>query len=163
MIELFAALEASWLGVLVRDSTWLFPVLETLHFAGMALLIGVIVIIDLRVLGFARGLPVGPLHRFLPLGLFGFGLNVATGLAMLASDPMSYWEVSPFRFKMLLILLAGINAVWFWVAMLPDAKQWGTGAQASRVAKLSSLASLVFWTGVIGSARFIAFWGTGPL
>jgi hypothetical protein len=152
-----------WLGALVRDVGWLFPIFEGVHFAGMALLIGVIGVIDLRVLGFARGLPLGPLHRYLPLAFVGFGLNAVTGVAMFATDPRSYWEVPSFRFKMLLILLAGLNAIWFWVAILRYVDEWGSGVETTRMAKIISAASLLFWFGVIVAGRFIAFAGNDTL
>jgi hypothetical protein len=156
-------LRDSWLGVLMRDIPWLFPTFEGLHFVGMALLFGVIGIIDVRILGFAKGLPVGPLHRLLPLAFAGFALNVVTGIAFLASDPYSYIVVPAFRFKMLLILLAGANAVWFWVSILKQVDEWGPEANASSLAKVISAASLCFWVGVITAGRFIAFAGTGTL
>ena len=80
----------SALGDLMRDVTWMYWVFQAIHFTGMALLIGVIGIIDLRVLGFARGLPLGPLHRFIPLALFGFALNLFTGIGFFTSDPNSF-------------------------------------------------------------------------
>jgi hypothetical protein len=163
MQAFFEWLGQSWLGQLMREVPWLFPVCEGLHFVGMALLLGVIGIIDLRVLGFAKGLPVGPLHRLLPLAFFGFGLNVVTGIGFVASDPNAYLIVPVFRFKMLLILLAGANALWFWVAILKRVDEWGAGANASALAKTISLASLLFWTGVVTAGRFIAFSGTGTL
>jgi hypothetical protein len=156
-------LHTSWLGQLMRDVPWLFPTFEGLHFVGMALLLGSIGIIDLRILGFAKGLPIGPLHRLLPLAFFGFALNVITGIAFVCSDPQSYWIVPAFRFKMLLILLAGANAIWFWIAILKHVDEWGPDVDASRTAKIISAASLLFWTGVVTGGRFIAFGGTGTL
>ena len=153
----------SWLGQVMRDVPWLFPTCEGLHFVGMALLLGTIGVIDLRILGFAKGLPIGPLHRLLPLAFFGFALNVVTGIAFVCSDPDSYWIVPAFRFKLLLILLAGANAVWFWVSILKQVDEWGPDADASRLAKIISAASLLFWTGVVTAGRFIAFAGTGTL
>jgi hypothetical protein len=153
----------SWLGVTMREVPWLFPTFEGLHFLGMALLLGVITIIDLRILGFAKGLPVGPLHRLLPLAFLGFAINVVTGAGFFASDPAAYVFVPAFRIKMLLILLAGANAIWFWLAVLSDVDDWGAGVKASPLAKLISLASLLFWVAVVTAGRFIAFSGTGTL
>ena len=156
-------LHTSWLGQVMRDVPWLFPTFEGLHFVGMALLLGSIGIIDVRILGFAKGLPVGPLHRLLPLAFVGFGLNVITGIAFVCSDPQSYWIVPAFRFKLLLILLAGANALWFWISILQHVDEWGPDAEASRQAKIISAASLLFWVGVVTAGRFIAFGGTGTL
>src|SRR4029078_4191686 len=105
------ALDDSWLGHIMRDVPWLFPTCEGLHFVGMSLLLGTIGVIDLRVLGFFKGLRICPLHLMLPLAFFGFAINVATGVAFVCSDPDSYWIVGAFRLKMVLILLAGANAL----------------------------------------------------
>jgi hypothetical protein len=150
-------------GHLMRDSTFMFPLFQGLHFIGMTLLWGVIGIIDLRVLGFAKGLPVGPLHKFLPLAFLGFGINLITGIGFFCSDPAVYMAVNFFRWKMLLILLAGLNAVWFWVSVLPHVDEWGPGVDASPLAKVISLASLIFWVGVSLLGRFIAFSGLATL
>jgi hypothetical protein len=90
-------------------------------------------------------------------------LNVITGIGFVASDPMSYWVVPAFRFKMLLIMLAGLNALWFWISVLPKVAAWGPGEDASPLAKKISMASLLLWVGVITAGRFIAFAGTGTL
>jgi hypothetical protein len=156
-------LQASWYGQVMRDVPWLFPIFEGLHFVGMALLFGSIALIDLRVLGFAKGLPLGPLHRLLPLAFGGFALNLITGIGFFASDPQSYAIVPAFKFKMLLILLAGLNALVFWIAILPKVHDWNADVEASRLAKGISLASLLLWVGVITAGRFIAFAGTGTL
>jgi len=157
------ALHDSWLGHIMRDVPWLFPTCEGLHFVGMSLLLGTIGVIDLRVLGFFKGLPIGPLHRMLPLAFFGFALNVATGVGFVCSDPDSYWIVGAFRLKMVLIMLAGLNALWFWLVVLKHVDEWGPDADASRLAKVISAISLLFWVGVVTVDSLIEFSGTGTL
>jgi hypothetical protein len=149
----------TWLGHLARDVFWIFPAGEALHFIGMALLIGVVGVIDLRVLGVARGLPIGALHRLLPWAFFGFALNVLTGLTFFAGDPHAFASNAAFRLKMLLILLAGLNALWFRLSVFIDVEKWGPGIDASRLAKVISAVSLFFWGAVITCARFIPFIG----
>src|ERR1019366_9751464 len=73
-------IKQTWIGEFVRNSTWAFPTLQSLHFIGMSLLIGIVGAIDLRVLGVARAVPLGPLHRLLPLAFIGFGINLTTGI-----------------------------------------------------------------------------------
>lgn len=164
MLQTFMTwLQASWYGQVMRDVPWLFPTFEGLHFVGMSLLFGIIALIDLRVLGFAKGLPLGPLHKLLPLAIAGFVVNVITGIGFVASDPHSYFVVPAFKLKMLLILLAGANAIWFWISALPKTDDWGAGVDASATAKVISLVSLVLWVGIIAAGRFIAFAGTGTL
>ncbi len=144
-------------GAFVRDSVWAFPVLQSLHFIGMTLLIGVVGIIDLRVLGLARALPLRPLHRLLPLAFFGFGINLITGMMFFSHDPYVYAFNASFRLKMLLILLAGLNALWFRLGVFLDLEKWGPGIEASPLAKGISALSILIWVGVITAGRFIAF------
>ncbi len=144
-------------GVFVRDSTWAFPALQSLHFIGMTLLVGVVGVIDLRVLGVARGLPIHPLHRFLPLAFVGFGINFVTGLMFFSHDPYVYAFNTSFRLKMLLIVVAGLNALWFRLGVFIDVDKWGPDIEASRLAKIISALSILIWFAVITAGRFIAF------
>jgi hypothetical protein len=150
-------------GALMRDVPWMFPTFQALHLMGMVLLIGVIGLIDLRVLGFAKSLPLAPLHRLIPLALFGFVVNLITGIGFFASEPYSFAVVWAFRIKMLLLLLAGLNALWFRISITPLVHAWGAGAEATRLAKFISLVSLIFWIAIVFAGRFIAFEGTGSL
>jgi len=148
-------------GEFVRNSTWAFPTLQSLHFIGMTMLIGVVGAIDLRVLGVARGLPIHPLHRLLPLAFIGFGINLLTGLMFFAHDPFVYAYNMSFRIKMLLILVAGLNALWFQLGVFIDVDKWEPGIEASRLAKVISALSLLIWFAVITAGRFIAFTPSG--
>jgi hypothetical protein len=144
-------------GTFFRVNDWTFQALQSLHFVGMSLLIGSVGAIDLRVLGVARAVPLVQLHRFLPLAFIGFGINLITGILFLFNDPFTYVFNSSFRFKMLLILLSGLNALWFRVGVFLDLEKWGPGIDTSRLAKAISALSLLLWLGVIACGRFIAF------
>ncbi len=149
----------TWLGHLARDVFWVFPAGEALHFIGMSLLIGVVGVLDLRILGVAKGLPIAALHRLLPLSFVGFGLNLLTGMTFFAGDPHAFASNAAFRIKMLLILLAGLNALWFEMSVFIDVKKWGPGVEASTLAKVISGISLFLWAAVITCARLIPFIG----
>ncbi len=144
-------------GEFVRSSSWAFPTLQSLHFIGMTMLIGIVGAIDLRVLGVARGLPIHPLHRLLPVAFIGFGINLITGLMFFAHDPYVYAYNISFRIKVLLILIAGLNALWFRLGVFIDVDKWGPGIEASRLAKVISALSLLLWFAVITAGRYIAF------
>jgi hypothetical protein len=154
---LLAWFKETAVGEFVRDSTWAFPTLQSLHFIGMSLLIGIVGAIDLRVLGVARAVPLGPLHRFLPLAFIGFGINAVTGFCFFCHDPWVYAFNVAFRAKMFLILLSGLNALWFRLGVFIDVEKWGPGIEASKLAKVISGASLLIWIGVITAGRYIAF------
>lgn len=145
------------IGAWVRNSAWAFPFLQSWHFIGMTMLLGVVGAIDLRVLGVARAVPLAPLHRFLPLAFIGFGINLITGICFFCHDPWVYAFNISFRIKMLLILLAGLNALWFRLGVFLDLEHWGPGIEASRLAKVISGVSIVIWLAVITAGRYIAF------
>ncbi|HTT06407.1 MAG TPA: hypothetical protein VMF64_14090 [Steroidobacteraceae bacterium] len=144
-------------GQWVRNSAWAFPFLQSWHFIGMTMLIGPLFALDLRVLGVARAVPLAPLHRFLPLVFVGFGINLATGICFFCHDPRVYAYNISFRIKMLLILLAALNALWFRLGVFLDLERWGPGIEASRLAKVISALSIVIWLAVITAGRYIAF------
>jgi hypothetical protein len=151
------SIKQSAIGEFVRNSSWAFPALQSLHFIGMSMLIGIVGTIDLRVLGVARGLPIHPLHRLLPLAFIGFGINLVTGIMFFCHDPYVYAFNVSFRLKMLLILLAGLNALWFKLGVFIDVDKWGPDIDASRLAKVISALSLIIWIAVITAGRYIAF------
>ncbi len=154
---ILAWLRDTAIGEFVRNSTWAFPFLQSLHFIGMALLIGIVGAIDLRVLGLARSVPLAPLHRLLPLAFIGFGLNLLTGIFFFCHDPWVYAFNAAFRLKMLLIVVAGLNALWFRLGVFLDLETWGAGIEASRLAQVISALSLLIWIAVITAGRYIAF------
>jgi hypothetical protein len=145
------------MGEWVRNSAWAFPFLQSWHFIGMTMLLGVVGSIDLRVLGVARAVPLAPLHRFLPLAFIGFFINLITGICFFCHDPRVYAFNISFRIKMLLIIIAGLNALWFRLGVFLDLERWGPGIEASRLAKVISALSLLIWLAVITAGRYIAF------
>lgn len=147
----------SAIGTWVRDSTWAFPFLQSWHFLGLCMLLGVVGAIDLRVLGVARAVPLAALHRLLPLAFVGFGINLVTGVFFFCHDPWEYAFNIAFRIKILLIVVAGLNALWFRLGVFLDLQAWGPGIDASRLAKVISALSLLIWFAVITAGRYIAF------
>ena len=146
-------LHQTWFGLAVGGRIpWLGPVFETLHFVGMALLVGCAGVIDLRLLGVGRNLPLAPLRQLLPWGVLGFVINVMTGIGFYAGNPAQY-QTWAFAAKMLFVVLAGVNAMWFYLSPLGrEADRIGPGEDAPPAAKLAAAMSLLLWLGVI-------FWG----
>ena len=105
--------------------TWGWPACETIHFVGLSLLFGVVLLVDLRMLGFMKSIPFSTLHRLLPWGILGFGLNVVTGILFFVGAPPTFYVTNAtFYWKMALILVAGANALYFTVFDQP----WTLGA-----------------------------------
>lgn len=149
------------LGDVVNAYDWLWPVGEILHFIGMALLIGTVGLVDLRILGFAKGIPIGQLERLVPIGVAGFVVNLITGFIFVAGNPggpMVYLSNLALQLKMLLVLIAGINLLVFYfggIARRTDAVPPGGDAPAA--AKVVAGTSLVVWFGVIFFGRLIMY------
>lgn len=142
-----AGLEASALGQAVRD--W-FPLVKGVHLAGIALLIGTIVVVDLRLLGLLRDRPVRSLaRRLLPWTAGSFLLIVPSGLAMFVGYAGDLVASQVFALKMCLILCAGINAALFHAGAFRGAAGWDVGVAPPAAARAAGAASLALWAGVI--------------
>ena len=150
-------METSALGQLMRDSVWLFPAAEILHFIGLSLLMGSVIIVDLRLLGFTEQVTLQSVYRFLPLSLTGFGINLLTGVLFCFTDPYRYYPNFAFRVKLFLILLAGLNVLWFKLAVYRDSIKMSAQDNTAPVAKIIALLSLLIWTAVIVMGRMIPY------
>ena len=139
---------------------WMWPASETLHFIGLCLLVGIVGVIDLRMLGVAKRLPMGPLQRLLPWAIAGFVINLLTGFLFFAGDPFQYIHNNIFWAKLGFILLAGLNAGLFYVTDLSSqVDRLGPGDDAPMGAKLVAAASLFLWFGTIFWGRMLPFLG----
>ena len=150
-------LEATWLAQVTRDVIWVFPLFETLHFMGLCVMFGGLLMIDLRVLGIARFVPMRPALSFTPLIIGAFAIVVFSGFAFFASNPMNYYPNLSFRIKMVLIVLGGLNAILFWLAKQGKLSSLPDGELADPTARLIAGLSLVIWSGVIVMGRLIPF------
>ena len=139
---------------------WLWPLCETLHFIGLALLMGVVSVFDLRMLGMAKELPLGPLQRLMPLAVLGFTINLVTGALFFTGDPTQYIHNVAFGFKLLFIGLAGVNVILFYVTGLYRRVDGvGAGHDVPAAAKVAAAASLLLWIGVMYWGRMLPFIG----
>lgn len=152
------AIEASALGEAMRKSLWLFPTVETLHIIGLALLVGSIAVLDLRLLGFSRGISVRRLAaHVLPWTLGSFVLIVPTGLAMFVAHAGDYISSSTFVLKICLIMAAGVNAAVFHAGVFRSAASWDVDLMPPAAARASAVLSLLLWMSVIACGRFLAY------
>jgi hypothetical protein len=144
----------------VTHYAWVWPACETLHFIGLAMLVGVIGMLDLRMLGLAKGLPLAPLHKLVPWGVSGFIINVLTGSMFFAGDPFQYIHNYAFWLKMMFIAIAGLNMLAFYVTgVFRTAEALGPGEDAPMLAKVIAGSSLFLWVGVMYLGRMLPFLG----
>lgn len=147
----------SWLHDFMVQNTAAFIVAETLHFIGLTILIGTLMVIDLRGLGLLKRLPMLVLHKLVPVALVGFAINLLTGLSFMAYGPTNYIGNSAFEGKMALILLAGVNALVFEFMVFRPMAAGVPGVEHRVVTKLTSGLSLAIWAGVLVFGRLIPY------
>jgi hypothetical protein len=137
-------------------SKWWWAFMMDLHFIGLALLMGTIGILNLRLLGFAKQLPIAPLHRLVPWALVGFGINVLTGALAYTGMAAYYTFNIVFWLKILGILLLGLNAAAFYLTdAFRGVEHLGPGENAPARAKFIAGTSLFLWFAVITLGRYI--------
>jgi hypothetical protein len=152
---------STWINELAVGYAWSWPTLETLHFIGMCLLFGALIIMDLRLMGFERAASVVATDKLYPMALFGFGINLITGIIFCFGDPYRYFINISFQTKMVLVVLAGINFLYYKFKVEPMVVNIGPGEDTPAVAKTVGALSLVLWTGVLAFGRLIPYLGTG--
>lgn len=155
---LWTEIAATPLSVFLREAAWAYPLLEIAHILGLALVVGSIFSFDLRVLGLNASLPVKALGRhLLPWVWGGFGLNAVSGALLFVSNPVEFAANPALLAKLGLIVLAGINALFFQMRVVPSMEQWNCGSPAPAHARVSAVLSIVLWLGVIVAGRMMAY------
>jgi hypothetical protein len=152
------ALESSGFAAAMRHWLWLYPIVEIMHILGFVLLIGAAVMFDLRLLGFSPRIPVSDLARhLLPWSRAGLLLVAPSGLAMFSAHATE-WTANPaFWVKLSLIALAGLNAWAFHRWTFPSIGTWDRQTRVPAMARVSAVASLLLWTGVVSCGRLLAY------
>jgi hypothetical protein len=152
-------IEKSPLGAGVRDSVWIFPVVESVHILGIVLLAFTASLLDLRLLGLGllRRRPLAEVSRqLLPWAWGAIGLMLLTGLLLFASEAASKcYESKAFYVKMTLLALAILNAAILYIAVGRHAERWNSHPPSR--AKILAVFSLVAWAGVVFAGRGIAY------
>ena len=157
MNDILNWMETSLVGEMMRNSVWLFPSAEIFHFIGLCLLIGALMVADLCLLGVIKNMTFSALDKFLSLSVFGFAINMTTGILFCFSDPFRYYPNIAFRIKMLLIIAAGLNAIWFKFSIYPKLGKLSMTVETSAVAKIIAILSLLIWFSVIVLGRMIPY------
>ena len=152
------AIEMSALGVAMRQSLWLYPIVEIVHLTGIALLAGSIAMLDLRLLGFSSSLPVRRLaSHILPWTVASFVLIVPSGLAMFVAHAGDLIASPVFVLKLCLILAAGVNAAVFHAGVFRGASDWDVNCMPPAAARMAAALSLLLWVSVIACGRLLAY------
>jgi uncharacterized membrane protein len=152
-------IEASRFATTIRDSIWMFPIIESVHVISFTLVVGTIAVIDLRLLGLAS--TQRSFQRMasdiLKWTWAAFALTVATGLTMFSTNATIYYHNPFFRTKMLLLVLAGLNMLLFEMTARRTVNRWDKARSAPPAGKAVAILSLTLWIGVIFMGRIIGF------
>jgi hypothetical protein len=151
--------DSTRLNTFLRQSNWAFPTLDTIHTIGIVLVAGTIMLVDFRLLGLAlTSVPIRALvSRIVPATLAGFGLMLVTGGLLFASEAVKMYHSPAFRVKVVLLALAGLNALIFHRTIYRDVANWEPRAIAPFRARVAGLLSLLFWIAIIAAGRAIAY------
>ena len=151
-------LETSGLATLMRQSQWLYPFVEIAHILGFVTLVGSVAMLDLRLLGCSRSLPVSGMARhLLRWSLGSLLLVVPSGLMMFSAHATEFADNTAFRVKLLLLVTAAANAAWFHQTSFRSVGDWNTKVAPPLQSRIAAGVSLALWIGVICCGRLIAY------
>jgi hypothetical protein len=157
-VGLGIGLDAAAIGHFIRGGVrWAWATCQTLHFIGLSLLMGVVFVVDLRMFGIMKKVSFASVHRLLPWGMLGFGLNLFTGTCYFVAAPEQYTKNVTFYWKILLMMIAGANAIYFTVFDEP----WAVREKENATLKIKLIAAsaLVLWIGVMFCGLMLPFIG----
>ena len=143
----------------IRESAWGYPLIETSHVASVVAFAGLVIMMDLRLVGLAfTHAPLAQIQRRLfPWQMAGLVPSMATGVLLCCVDPLRFYGNVFFRIKLVLLALAGLNALAFHFKTYRRAERWDEDPQATTTARLAGAVSLLLWSSTIVSGRLIAY------
>jgi len=153
---------ASKISYVMVNSSWVWPACETVHFLGLSLTFGVLLAVNLRILGVMKQVPFGDVHRLLPWGMLGFGANLITGMLFFVGQPKQYIDSAPFYWKVVFLMIAGANFLYLTVfrkAWAPRDNALYGQWDASLADKAMAVLSLFSWLAVLYGGRMLPFIG----
>jgi hypothetical protein len=147
------------LSAYLRNIWWVWPLCETIHFIGLAMVVGVAGFFDLRLLGFFNRVPISACREFMPWAMVGFALNLASGLVFLTIFPAQYAYSQTWWFKVFFLFIAGANALIFETTMGARMVALQPGEVSPVAFKTIGALSLVSWFFVLYFGRMLPFLG----
>jgi hypothetical protein len=160
IIEICRWLQSTSISVSIRESLLMFPLIEGTHLLALGLSTGTIVVSDLRMMGLVlkKESASDVLHQILPWAIAGYAVMIVTGVLLFLSEPVKCYGNTSFRYKLLFLLLAGINVLVFHsTKVYRRMNEWEHAETPPRAAKLAGLISLISWGVVIIAGRTTAY------
>lgn len=161
-MEHFAAwLESTAISKTLFGITWMWPACESLHFLGLCVLIGGAGLLDLRLMGWFRGVAIRDVKAFMPWAIAGFIINLVTGVLFLIMQPHLYLGSGVWWAKAAFLALAGLNALFFETRLSRSALALDPHADTPPALKVIGALSLFSWFAVLYCGRMLPYLGTG--
>jgi hypothetical protein len=157
--EILASIQDSALGNWMRYTNGAMPVVEATHVVAAVLLLGTVMVVDMRLLGLAdsQRAYTRVSRETLRLTWLAFAVSVITGSLMFTTSPLTYFFNWAFQWKALALLVAGANMTVFQLLTARNVSAWNENASAPRSARIAGIASLVLWAAVVLLGRWIGF------
>jgi len=149
----------------IRESTYVYPIIESVHVLSLCVFVGLLLSWDLRLLGITlRRVAVSEVWaRLIPWITLGAVLMVFSGLLLFASDPVRFFGNIFFRIKAVGLVLALLNALAFHFGIERRIVDWDAAAMPPRAAKLAGAISIGLWAAIVVTGRFVAYNWFPPL
>jgi hypothetical protein len=145
-------------NTLVMDYRWTWPISESLHFCGLALMVGTVGTFDLRLLGLGKGITPAALHYSIRFGLAGFVVSAVTGSLFIFGQPDQYFYNNAFKVKVVCLLLLGLNVCAFYALEARQVLALGAGDDAPLRAKVFAAFSLTLLVAIMCAGRMLTFY-----
>jgi len=149
----------------IRESTWWYPIIESVHVLGLCLFVGLLLLWDLRLLGMTlRRVAVSEVWaRLIPWIAAGAVIMVVSGILLFTSDPVRFYGNVFFRIKAFGLFLALLNALAFHFGIERQLLHWDTAPATPRAAKVAGALSIALWAIVVMTGRLVAYNWFAPL
>jgi hypothetical protein len=145
---------------MVQESIWGYPIILSGHAVGMAILVGIVLMINFRVLGVASAVPMAGLRPMFRFAMIGLVVNVISGTLLFCANANSFFESNPFRVKIVLLVIGGILLV-LMPGRLFNERGTARAEPVDAASKSLALLAIVVWLGVIVAGRLIAYLDVG--
>lgn len=154
---MFEWLETTAPAIWVGESLWGYPIMLGCHVIGLAIVVGIFLMRDLRLLGFFQGISYASLDSLRNLGWTGFVINAVSGCFLFSSQATIFIESTPFLLKISMIFLAAICAAVIQNKLRDEAPQWDSSGSVAGSVRIIAMASSALWIGAIVSGRLVAY------
>lgn len=155
-------LETSALGLWIRESDWGYPIILNGHAVGMAMVVGIVLMLSIRVIGYSKGMSLTAFDKLIAVAWLGFALNATTGTLLFIGKGRQFITNPAFLIKILLIACGGLS-VWLLMRTLDESRALVAEGEVPGKAKAIAGILIAFWLGAIIAGRLIGYTLGPPL